>query len=204
MSHKTGSGDPRRKHAPDFGVDVFSVGDDVLRGKRGLSSMLRLGDDTRNKEVIEDGKRVLSWKLGSQDIALGPVAGWNIFPITVATDGSTGHLLLPDGTRNAPSVLSGMEAWSGEKRAVVERAGQYMTDIYARFGFYDTGFAWNQVGVTPDQDIFIAPPNTPSAVPEDQAQAWQRTVMGGLELLLQNDTPNRGLVDLFTQSLQRN
>ena len=196
MTHKTGDPTPR--------PDLPALPADVLVDD-GLSYMYRLGDDTRNRETLADGKRILSWRMRSDDAQLAQLAGWDVFPLD--KDGETGHLHLPPGTRNAYSVLSGLEAWSGEKRAVVERVGQYLRDIHARFGVYDTDFSWNQVGITPDQDIFVAPPNTPVAavshVPALAGQAWQEMAVEELGILLQSDTANAGLVESFTQGLPR-
>jgi|GEM_PF-2745416 len=201
MTHKTGDPTPR--------PDLPALPADVLVDD-GLSDMYRLGDDTRNRETLADGKRILSWRIRGDDVQLAELAGWEdekIFPMTI--EGETGHLYLPTGTRNAHSILSGTEAWSGEKRAVVERVGQYLRDIHARFGVYDTDFSWKQVGITPDQDIFIAPPNTPVATvsrpaePAQPRQAWQEMVVEELGILLQGDGVNAGLVESFTQGLPR-
>ncbi len=193
MTHK--SGDPTQK------PDLPALPPDVLADEA-IPGMFRLGDDTRNRETLADGIRVLSWRMRSDDVELAPVAGWDVFPLE--TEGGIGRLQLPPGTRSAYSVLSGLEAWSGEKKAVVERVSRYMGDIHARFGIYDTGFSWNQVGVTPDQHIFVAPPNTPVAVVQERQTAeWQDMAVDELGILLQSDTANIGLVELFTQSLQR-
>lgn len=161
----------------------------------------RLGSDRLNKEVITEGQRTLTWRLVGGDAELAIIAGWNIFPAEY-TEGH-GTLQLPLGTRNASGILAGKEAWEGEKGAIVDRVVAYLRDLHRATGLFDIDFAWAHVGITPAQDVFIAPPNAPATASATEIETWQRGLVSDLDLLLQNDELNRGMVELFAENLQR-
>jgi hypothetical protein len=163
--------------------------------------VFRLGDGTLTKEILTEGKRILIWTFMQDDKELASLAAWNIFPVEFGAE--KGYLQLPVSTRNARSVLSGAEAWSDEKNSIIERATDYLNEIYNRYGMHDTGFTWGRVGVTPMHDIFIAPPNTPHQASEERVSAWKQTLIGELDLILRNDEVNHVAVDLFAENLRR-
>lgn len=161
--------------------------------------MYRLGEGDDTEEIIIEGRRILSWdKVGNEEL-VAPIARWDVLDYVIDED--EGHLLLPVDTRNARSVLSGMEAWKGEKAAVVNTVIEYFNNLRNELGEEDAGFSWVSVGITPDQHIFIAPPNLAPSNPFNTVD-WKEQASIELSLLLQNDTENKHLIRQFAKSLK--
>lgn len=186
---------------PDLVPSPYDKGD-----PRVVPPMFRLGSDAVNSEVFIEGRRILWWKLTGQEDVTARIAGWDkLLPEdgTGLSDKEIGHILVPTGTRNARSVLSGEEAWEGEKATVMSAAIQYQNDIHEVFGTYDTDFSWSAMGITPDQKIFVAPPNliNPETSNGD-VRVWQAGLTQELDILLRGDEQNRELVKSFAQTLK--
>lgn len=162
----------------------------------------RLGDGQRNSEIIVGGHRVLTWGLTGEEKRVAHIAGWDTLAFQVREEDKKGYIFVPAGTRNARSVLSGMEAYEGEKTDIVSAAVDYLRDVKSAFGHEDTGFSWTSVGITPRHNIFIAPPFLPvSSVYGDDIMRWKFDIAEELRILLQNDSANAQLIENFRAEL---
>lgn len=153
--------------------------------------MYRLGDDSRNSEVLIDKCRVLSWDLTGREEELATIAGWENIEYHLLE--SRGYMFLPAGTRNARSVLSGKEAWEGEKKAVISAGSLYLQELKDRHQLVDYSFGWASMGITPQHKIFVAPPLLKEVPSAPEQESWKSHLVEELDLLLQGDDRNRQL-----------
>lgn len=195
-------------------AEHISQGGDSMRaaiGKLGIRNAVDLlqnvvppiflvGASDHNRELIVDNSRILVWQLTGQEERLAAIAGWADMKHQIT--GKDGYLAVPKATRNARSLLSGTEAYNGEKRAIVDSAATYLKKAREEFGAEDTGFSWASVGVTPDHSVFIAPPNMgPDTEYADDVVRWRFDTVEELRILLQNDQANQDLVKNFREGL---
>jgi hypothetical protein len=138
------------------GAAGLNDGCDVVRG------MFSLATSPRVRDVIVGGRRVLVWDLQGSEADFAELAGWSQRPCRL--DARKGCLRVPKGTRNARSLLSGLEAYTGEKAAVVRAARDYFRRVATSFRAVDVHFGWASMAVTPDNDLFVAPPHVTVAI----------------------------------------
>lgn len=166
--------------------------------------VFRLGSEGLNEEYMVGEKRLLTWTAQGNEHEVAEIAGWSKLPHVYDEEINSFHILVPRGTRTAESVLSGTEAWAGEKASVVKRATDYLNKVWDTYGHEDTGFTWQTVAVTPDHEVFIAPPNLrhPSGDmwPEPD---WREETVESLRTLLEHDADNLQLVDRLAEQLRR-
>ncbi len=167
-------------------------------GTEVVPPIYRVGEDSRNEEIIDEGNRILTWELEGNETQIAEIAGWD--GLEHKFDDKSGYILLPAGTRNARSALSGMEAWADEKSAIVSAAAGYLERVKDETGRTDYSFKWSSVGVTPEHEVFIAPPNLVAPTTAEKG-VWKGEVVEELTLLLQNDERNRGLADEFAEKI---
>ena len=58
------------------------------------------------------------------------------------------------------------------------------------------------MGITPSQDIFVAPPNLLVSSSVENISGWEDAIVYDLRALLQNDEDNLNLVNEFAQNLK--
>jgi hypothetical protein len=116
-------------------------------------------------------------------------------------EGELGYMQLPSGTRNAKSVLSGTEAWSGEKLKIIKTVSDYINDLKDQGLGFDENLSWTGIGITPDLDIFIAPPNKITKLNKTQETQKKSELVEVLSRLLENDEVNREAVKKFENSI---
>lgn len=176
----------------------------VMPAEEVVPPMYRLGDGENSKEVVIDGYRILSWRLAGNEQQLAAIAGWQAITHDLVTEEGEGYLFLPEGTRNARSILSGMEAYKGEKAAVIRAAAEYLKKAKRLFGEDDTQFSWTSLAITPEHRTFIAPPHMlKPQVSADEVGQWKGNLLEELSLMLQNDELNHTLVADFREGLKR-
>jgi hypothetical protein len=122
-------------------------------------------------DVFIDGERRFYWNPGPYDGMLALHAGWKDLRLT---EQDRSYLLVPEGTRNASSVLGGTEAYSGEKRDLLAFITDYTAQMLHRFGAVDISVNLNKLAVTRGEDrrCFIVPAHDLSADPESIA-TWR-------------------------------
>ncbi|HET9098446.1 MAG TPA: hypothetical protein VFN51_02400 [Candidatus Saccharimonadales bacterium] len=179
----------------NFPPEAFNSGYDVV------PPVFRLGNNERNHERVEGGRRILTWMVQPEDIELAAAAGWDRFKVTYHE--GEGSLEIPTGTRNGRSVLSGVEAWRGEKSSLVKTVTDYIKILHDRYEAYDTKLSWGQVGVTPMHEVFVAPPNSPHTSNNEKVAAWKRTMASELAIILRNDEENKDLPVNFENEIDR-
>jgi hypothetical protein len=180
---------PPRRITPHEDLKIKEVAPSVV------PPMYKLRDDDRTIEVLLGEHRILTWEVNGSEGKVANISGWEELPHQLYKD--TGNLVLPVGTRNAKSVLSGMEAWEGQKAEVIDRGIDYLRDIKQQLGQVDFSFHWAAIGVTPDYHIFIAPPNLEATELSKRPEEWRRNLVKELGLLLQNDKKNKHLAESF-------
>jgi hypothetical protein len=163
--------------------------------------IFRLGQAITRQETIIDDMRVLSWELVGNEEEQSRIAGWSTFQIDYDRESNTGNMYIPEGTRNAKSVLAGKEAWDGEKRTVVEAVAKYISNVKQQKNAFDVGLAWNTVGITPNRNIFVAPPNYFIELDPGELEKRYQELTTALDLLLQNDEKNRELPQNFKSNI---
>lgn len=164
--------------------------------------IFRLGK-AATKEIIVDDVRALSWDLMGNEEVASKIANWEQFAVDIDKEKGVGTLFIPKSTRNAKSVLSGKEAWEGEKRTIVNAVANYINVVEEGQGGYDVNLGWNSVGVTPEQKIFIAPPNPIMKIEEAEKQTLKQEMVVVLGRLLENDEANLVLADEFSRAIRR-
>lgn len=168
--------------------------------KRIIPPMFELGDGDNRLEYIEDGQRTLAWQLTGNEDMMGQFANWQVLPHEFG-DG-VGYLRVPEATRNARSILSGTEAYTGEKARVVEAACTYLKSIKRELDSADMGFSWKSVGVTPEEGtVFVAPPHTLVREAEVPKQ-WAEEIVSELRLLLTDDNRNQILIGMLEEAIR--
>lgn len=161
------------------------------KSKEVVPPMFRL--DGKNRELINDGERIIIWELLGNERELARVAGIDRFDFRESGEGY-GELHIPEGTRNASSVLSGVEAWEGEKKSIVSAVSAYIKYL-RRFNHFDRHLSWSTVGRTPQNQIFIVPPyelstlNTESEI--EEANMLNSQLVNNLDVFLSQTGPDR-------------
>jgi hypothetical protein len=166
-------------------------------------SAFRVGRDIVTEEIYKGGMRLFKWlpMETGQDASksLASLAGWDQFPHGTGEDGID-FIELPAGTRNATSVLSGMEAWEGEKAEILEFVANYEREVLKEFNKFDLSVGFDTVGVTKERKMFIAPPNDLSDDPETMTE-WVRGSVLDLNNILLADPNRMKLITLYLRGL---
>lgn len=164
--------------------------------------MYRLGSGEGDSEdIVVGNKRIFSWNLYGNESKLSTIAGWNRLNHILESKGR-GYLFLPEGTRNASSVLSGLEAYEGEKAEIVDAGIKYLKEAKKLYGGDDIQFSWKALAITPEQEIFVAPPHSPTINSNDLlVQNWRQSLEDELALLLEGDVANQQLIFNFHEAL---
>ena len=132
-----------------------------------VSSQFRVGNPETTREIVAEGIRYLLWERSPDDKAVAKYAGWKNFAHNVGEDVCS--LVVPHGTRSAASVLSGVEAWRGEKEAVFLRAAGYVRDTLRDTALrgVDGNLSFYTMAVTRDQQVVFTPPHNLVTEPDE-------------------------------------
>lgn len=164
-----------------------------------VSPQFRVGNPELTREVIDDSKRLLLWVRNPDDDQFAAIAGWQELPHIIGEDVCT--LEVPTGTRSGVSVLSGMEAWRGEKENVLDRVVAYAADSLRELSMIDGNLSLYTTAVTKKQHIFFTPPHSPADTEADINQVFNRLTQEAAEILDGYDANNR-LIGEFTEKLR--
>lgn len=171
----------------------------------GREPVFGVGNRELTQEVYQDGKRILKWVRhngnGSDETKLAPLAGWAELPHGTDEEG-LGYLEIPAGARTASSVLSGLEAWEGEKAHVLNFISDYQQRVHRFLSVYDTGVILDSVAVSPEQYMFVAPPHHVTNIREEAAE-WFTAIMSDLDSVLSNEPNRQQLLELFQQNIEK-
>jgi hypothetical protein len=173
-----------------------------------LPSMFRLGDPNMTNEYMVTDKKfpihVITWEPSVIDDKISEIAGWNKF--LVAHSGDTqNYIAVPEDTRNAASVLAGVEAWSTEKEEIIDYFLSYTDKLFKNFGGIDVHAGFDNLGVIPSKrgnDFFIAPPHIISDNPLE-ISAWIESAARDLRSVLSGDPKKETLVRSFKTSIDK-
>lgn len=162
-------------------------------------SAFRVGNPELTQEYFKDGRKILQWVAGDLDESLADLAGWKNLPHALPRD-EMGCLEIPAGTRSASSVLSGMEAWEGEKAEVLSFVAEYEKHVSEKFGGVDVGVNLDTVAVTKDRKFFIVPPHIVSREESDKS-VWFMNWVKDLEQVLATEPSRRDLIDDYFRKM---
>lgn len=158
-----------------------------------VSPLFRIGNPTESIETKEAGVRKLLWNANG-DEWLKDIAGWGDLPHGLSEDGFM-LIDVPEGTRNAGGILSGVEAWRGEKAEIIDFLLQYVDAVYAATdGMVDVGLGLDTVAVTKTEgEKFVAPPHHLLGDP-DGVSAWRTRILNDAYSVLAGDQNREQLV----------
>lgn len=161
-----------------------------------------LGESALSQEVVIGEHRIRTWPLFGNEVEMSSIAGWGLLPFEVDKESNAGALYIPEGTRNAESVLAGTEAWKNEKRELVDFVLKYFSDISKVYtaDSHDVNLTWSSVGVTPSHDFFIAPPNE-ILMNDSSSKTTSDRLTERLALLLSGDKKNKHLASKFSAQI---
>lgn len=164
-----------------------------------VSPQFRVGNPELTREFIHDSKRLLIWERNPDDDQFAAIAGWQELPHAIGE--SVCALEIPTGTRSGASVLSGMEAWRGEKENVLDSVVAYAADSLHGLSMIDGNLSLYTTAVTKNQHIFFTPPHSPVDTRADINQVFDRLEQEASEILNGYDDSKR-LIGKFTGKLR--
>jgi hypothetical protein len=148
-----------------------------------VGSIFRVGNPSEIADVTVDGtERHLVWFAGPHDIALAGIANWRQYLRSDSRYSQHGLevLRIPADTRPASSILSGVEAWEGEKSELLDWAASYVKNVGRIFpGSLDVGLSLSGIARSKDGSVFIVPPHKIKSDPESQNE-WKHRIISEL------------------------
>lgn len=163
-------------------------------------SVFRIGNPRQTEEWSIDNRRVLKWLPSEEDFAYGEVAGWAELPNTVDEEGF-GYIEIPAGTRSASSVLSGLEAWEGEKASILDFLVKYQTTLRRQFGVLDSSVTLETVAIAKDRFMFVTPPH--AATNDFEAMnTWHNELMKDLDKVLAIEPNREELLSTYQRGIE--
>jgi hypothetical protein len=124
-----------------------------------VSEAFRIGHPQDTIEEVIEGRRYLRWvSSNGDDKKFKRLAQWSDLPHGKTSE-DISYIEVPEGTRSAASVLSGMEAWSGEKSGVVSFLSQFVVASAGELQGIDGNASLDTIAVTKDQKMFVSPPH---------------------------------------------
>ncbi len=158
-----------------------------------VGSVFHIGDTSQSYDVIQDGHRIFLWEKSEDDAMLARVAGWQRFT-KQGEAGDFSRLEVPEGTRSARSILSGLEAWGGEKAEALNFLGRY-TQVVQQVsgGKVDVSVSLATVARTKKREFFITPPHN---LVDDPVliDVWQRKVVDEAQTVLLAEDNREALI----------
>lgn len=166
---------------------------------------LGIGQPNLSYEITIGGKRLLGWHLGEYDKTLQDVAGWAPIFRDESPERGIAYIEVPEGTRSAASVLSGLEAWDGEKSDVLKFIADYHRKVRTEFGATDMSVGLGSVAVTKEgtqeeRQMFIVPPHHLSDG-ETNAINWEESIIADVRLVLRDEPTRDQLLGEFIEGL---
>lgn len=170
---------------------------------RVVPPIFTLGKAATKHEYLQGDRRLVKWSLTGVEEKISGIAGWDKFPLEIIESKGTGIISIPEATRNGKSILSGVEAWEGEKRTVVDAVADYIDRVEAEIGGYDANLGWDSVGITPERNIFFTPPNIILRADDPKVNQAKSQLVGILGTLLEGDEANKSLSESFEQRVRK-
>ena len=160
--------------------------------------LLALGAEQTSIDFHKESERLYRWKRNG-DIQFSKIADWENFLASI--DDEFGYLKIPKGTRSATSVLSGLEAWSGEKREIIDYVVHYQQTVAEAFGGIDTTVEFDKVAVTKDRKMFVVPPHHVADALGDQ-ETWLLMASDDLNGILRTEPARIELIDVLRRGIE--
>lgn len=136
-------------------------------------------------EVMVNGRRAVLCPSGTKpyEIFIEKIG----FDLEITEVDDKYYLFLPSGSRNAESLLSGIEAYPGEKIAVVKYVFDYMKSL-VNAGLFDPGLGLKNVGVVRQKntDYFTIPSEYLTSLrdlEDSDIEEWFKSIYDYLVLL---------------------
>lgn len=173
-----------------------------------VPAMFRIGGNLVVAEYFEHGEHRTDWALSEDDYLLAEIAGWDKFilgDMIGRDDNEIASLVVPVITRNASSVLGGVEAWIDEKRTIINKLSSYASAVHKLYGGIDINASISRMGVVQgnnDSTIFFAPPHRISRNVEE-INKWVSMTEKDIEKVLYNDPNMDLLLTYFRANLVR-
>lgn len=163
-----------------------------------IETLFRVGSSNDSIDYYKGNERIYAWERNG-DVDFAEIAGWA--DMIDHLDETTGFIKVPKGTRNSTSVLSGMEAWVGEKEDVIRYIANYQAKVVEKFGRIDTSVGLDSVGVTKERHMFVVPPHH-TALSKVEEVNWLDDIHTDLNQVLRTEPSRQQLVDKFISKLQ--
>lgn len=165
-------------------------------------SVFHVGDHKLSEEYIIGDHRYFEWYATERDHLMRDIAGWGELPFEQVQHGqANARIELPMSLRNAASVLTGREAWEGEKASVVDFMVQYARTVKSTFNAVDVSMVLDNVGVSRRGELKIVTP--PYKLTDDpfEINTWMDRLRGDMEALLANEPTQDDLLRQFDEGM---
>lgn len=160
-------------------------------------SPFRVGAPDRSYDYVMGGARFYEWQATDTDAYLSRIAGWGKLILV-----REGQLELPISVRSASSVLSGTEAFPGEKDEVVRFMVDYTGMVRKTLQATDVSLALDTVAVMRgSKDKLVVPPHTLETDAEAVA-AWYSALDEDLAKVLEQEPRREELLAAFHNGMQ--
>ena len=170
---------------------------------RPLGPVFRVGIASQTMEYVRNDRRYFEWQVSEQDQALSGLAHWASLPTSVRKEsfGEVGRIELPSSLRSASSALGGIEAFEGEKDAIVGFMVGYGKAVYEHFRAVDTNLLLDTVGVSRgNAEILMVPPHNLETNPDTIAD-WYSHLQFDIETVLEGDPQKDALINSFREGM---
>lgn len=159
--------------------------------------VFRVGRRGDSYDFSSDDVRYYAWynhPITKESTYASILAGWTQLPVKESQDGALTYVELPEGTRNASSVLGGVESFN-DHDLVLERILKYQKTLFNRVGLVDMAVSLDSVAVTRDGDIYIMPPHVMGKTGDDRALWFETFSEEILEVLSEEDNTLHSFMD---------
>jgi hypothetical protein len=185
----------RPPFSPEFSGSDYSHPEFEMVG-----SVFHIGDRSLSYDIkVGGGRRLFLWQSDEEDFSLAETAGWQRLLLPNQNSNGYACLEIPEGTRSAQSVLSGLEAWTGEKLRVINFISDYRKAVESvTNGKVDVSVSLTTTAKTKSGEFFITPPHNLTDDTE-LMKAWSDRLTKELEsVLLPEDDKETLLAQLKT------
>jgi hypothetical protein len=174
----------------------MSINPSHFEGRRSVGQVFELGLPGVTEQYTENGLRYFQWQTTGLDQYLCGMAGWGKL-LNEQINDNLARLVLPGDLRSASNALPGVEAFDGEKRAIIDFISNYEAAVYEYYGAYDVNLNLDTIGVGRGNDrILMLPPHRHSADTTENAH-WQEALRADLEVILEAEPQAAELIDSF-------
>lgn len=167
-----------------------------------LGPVFRVGNPEMSADQMIEGKRFFNWRVSDDDVKVAELAGWGHLDYQGFDHPSgitIGRIELPANLRSGSSVLSGVEAWEGEKDGLLSTITGFVKSVHDKHKAIDTNLTLDSVAVARGNNnkgaLFMPPhqlANDPAVI-----QEWVDTFKNDMEVVLDGDPLKETLLRHF-------